>query len=111
MTTEPVETIPIRMDAGGTARIGAARVTLDVVAGEWFAGATPEQIVEQYPTLELADIYAVIAWMLRHPAELAQYLADGKGAEDETCRRIEATGSTAGLRAQLLARRANSGDG
>ena len=33
MTTEPVETIPIRMDAGGT-RIGAARVTLDVLAAE-----------------------------------------------------------------------------
>ena len=61
--------------------------------------------------MELADVYAVVAWMLRHPADVAQYLADGKAAADETCRRIEAAGSTTGLRAQLLARRANSGRG
>ena len=108
MTTEPVETIPIKLDAHGVARIGDTRLTLDVLAVEWNGGATPEQIVEQFPSLALADVYAVIAWMLRHPDELSAYLAGGNVAVDEVIRLVEATGQQAGLRARLLTRRSDS---
>ncbi len=108
MSTEPVETIPIKVDSQGVARIGDSRVTLDVLAAEWNSGATPEQIVEQFPSLALADIYAVVAWMLRHPNELSDYLAAGTAATDEVVKRIQAAGQRLGLRALLLARRSNS---
>ncbi|MBX9790123.1 MAG: DUF433 domain-containing protein [Pirellulales bacterium] len=108
MTTEPVETIPIKLDAHGVARIGDSRLTLDVLAIEWNGGATPEQIVEQFPSLALADVYAVIAWMLRHPDELSAYLADGSAAVEEVVRKVEAAGKQAGLRARLRARRSEA---
>jgi uncharacterized protein (DUF433 family) len=106
MTTEPVETIPIKVDDHGVARIGNSRVTLDVLAAEWNGGATPEQLVEQFPSLALADVYAVIAWMLRHPDELLAYLATGNAVFDEVVQKIQAAGQPP--RARLLARGGNS---
>jgi hypothetical protein len=47
-------------------------------------GATPEQIVMDFDTLKLADVYAVIAYYLRNEPEVEAYLAD---REAETERR------------------------
>src|SRR5262245_26587093 len=68
------EPLPLREDSDGVVRIGQTRVPLDTVALAFSDGATPEEITHQYPTLELADVYAVIAFMLRRPQELAAYL-------------------------------------
>jgi uncharacterized protein (DUF433 family) len=57
-TTEPV---PLQTDADGVIRIGGTRVTLDTLAAAFDAGATAEEIVQQYPSLALADVYSVIA--------------------------------------------------
>jgi len=38
-------------------------------------GATPETIVQRYSTLALPDVYAVLAYYLRHPNEVEEYLA------------------------------------
>ena len=37
---------------------------------------TAEAIVEQYPVLRLADVYAVIAYYLHHIDEVTSYLED-----------------------------------
>jgi len=70
-------------------------------------GATPEAIVQSYDTLQLADVYAVVTWYLRHKEEVEDYLRQ-RAAEAEAIRRtIEAKQpDRAGLRARLLARRA-----
>jgi hypothetical protein len=39
-------------------------------------GATPETIVQMYSTLKLADVYAAIAYYLRHRQEIRDYLAE-----------------------------------
>src|SRR5206468_3120089 len=53
-------------------------------------GATPEGIVQSYDTLSLADVYAVLAWYLRHKAEVDDYLRT-RATEAEAIRRtIEA---------------------
>ncbi|WP_448377631.1 DUF433 domain-containing protein [Fervidobacterium sp.] len=36
-------------------------------------GLSPEEMVLAYPSLTLADVYAVLAWALRHPEEVAAY--------------------------------------
>ncbi|MEO0869309.1 MAG: DUF433 domain-containing protein, partial [Cyanobacteria bacterium J06642_11] len=37
-------------------------------------GATAEEIVEQYPSLQLADVYSVISYYLRRKTEVDAYL-------------------------------------
>jgi len=68
------EAIPIEADASGVLRIGKTRVTLDTVIAAFSNGATPEEIVQQYPTLNLADVYYVIGYYLRRPPEVETYL-------------------------------------
>ncbi len=50
-------------------------MTLDTVVGAFNDGATAEEITSQYPSLSLADSYAVIAYYLRHRKEIDDYIA------------------------------------
>lgn len=52
-----------------------------------------------FDTLDLADVYAVIAYYLRHGAEVDAYLAEQRRLADEVRREIEARFPQAGLRA------------
>ena len=67
------EPVPIAADAGGVYRIGGTRVTLDTVIAAFHDGATPEEIVEQYPAIGLDHAYAVIGYYLRHQPEVDAY--------------------------------------
>src|SRR5712691_2213406 len=49
------EVIPLTADANGVLRVGNTRVTLDTVLAAFADGATAEEIVQQYPSLQLAD--------------------------------------------------------
>ena len=44
---------PLRMDADGVVRVGGTRVTLDTVVWEYENGASAEEVVLHYPTLDL----------------------------------------------------------
>jgi uncharacterized protein (DUF433 family) len=72
----PAIEIPIRTDEHGTIRIAKTRVTLDVVIARYQQGATPEQIRDSFPTLNLSDIYAVITYYLQHQTEVDAYLRE-----------------------------------
>ncbi len=74
-TLEPV-TVPLRRDASGALRIADTRVLLELVVRAFRAGATPEEIVQAYDTLQLPDIYAVLAWCLNNESDVADYMAD-----------------------------------
>ncbi len=66
--------VPLREDDDGGLRIGQSRVQLDRLIAARAQGATAEDIVRMYDTLDLADVHAVLAWMLRHPEEVASYV-------------------------------------
>ncbi len=78
MTADPLplhpEPPPLRVDAGGVVRVGASRVSLDVVVEQYENGMTPDELVRAYDTLALADVFAAVAYYLRHRAEVAAYL-------------------------------------
>ena len=107
MATEQMATeqIPLRKDTDGTIRVGKTRVTLDCVATAFEEGATPESIVDQFPSLQLPDVYLVLGYYLRHTQEIADYLAEGRRLAQEHQRRAEARLSPFGIRERLLARR------
>jgi uncharacterized protein (DUF433 family) len=79
----------LRTDNTGTVRIGRSRVTLDVVLADYRSGMTPEEIVRQLDTLDLADVYAAIAYYHRHRAEVDEYLHKREVAADALRREIE----------------------
>ena len=100
----PLETppLPLTADDDGVIRVGGTRVPLATVITAFHQGATPEEIVDGFDTLELADVYAVIAYYLRHTADADAYLAEQRRLADEVRREVEARFPQAGL----LARRA-----
>ena len=97
--------IPLATDEHGVVRVGGTRVTLDSVIVAFRAGATPEEITQQFPTLPLADVYQVIAYYLNHFAEVDSYLATRQKAADVLRKEIETRFDSHGMRARLLARR------
>src|SRR5262249_14969858 len=98
---------PLRVDEHGVVRVGDSQVLLDIVIREYNNGAEPEAIAHGYPTLDLADVYGVIAYYLRHRKEIDDYL-DARRQEADTLRQeIEAKqASRVELRAKLQARKA-----
>ncbi len=57
----------------------------------------------EYPSVGLEKVYAVIAWYLRHKAEVDAYIAEGERAAAELRREIEADPEYQARRADLLA--------
>jgi uncharacterized protein (DUF433 family) len=87
-------------------RVGDSRVLIEIVIRAFQDGATPESIVQRYSTLALADVYAVIAYYLRHQTEVENYVARREKEANEVRQRIESQQEDLSeIRARLLARR------
>src|SRR6266446_4299766 len=67
--------VPLRTDEHGVMRVGKTRVPLDTVVYAFNEGASPEEIVMSYPSLDLADIYAVVTYYLHNRTEVDAYLS------------------------------------
>jgi uncharacterized protein (DUF433 family) len=100
--TEP---IPLEMDADGVVRVGGTRVTLDTIVDAFENGATAEELVFQYPSLNLSDVYFVIGYYLQRRAEVEAYLQQRRQLADEVRQQNEARFNPHGIRDRLLARR------
>ena len=104
---DAVETIPIVLGADGVIRVGGTRVTLDTMIAAFREGETPEEIAQQYPSVALGDIYAVIGYALRHPGTVSTYLSRRSDEAKSVRAENEQPGSVYGIRERLLARRLN----
>jgi uncharacterized protein (DUF433 family) len=100
-----LERVPIHTDADGVVRVAGTRVTLDTIVGAFEAGATAEEIAQQYSSVPLVDIYSVITYYLRHKAEVDGYLSKRKAQAERVGEEVERRFPSAGLRERLLARR------
>jgi uncharacterized protein (DUF433 family) len=103
-SAETLERVPIRTDEDGTIRVGTTRVTLDTVVTAFDAGATPEEIVQQYPSLALGDAYSVIGYYLRHEPAVSSYLTRRREQSAAVRQENEAHFDPSGVRERLLAR-------
>ena len=101
--------IPLETDADGVVRVGGTRVTLDTVVAAFREGATAEEIVYQYPSLTLADVYSVIGYYLQRRSEVEAYLRRRQRQAEEAREQNEARFDPHGIRDRLLARRAGKG--
>lgn len=102
--------IPLTEDQHRVMRIGQTRVTLETVIHAFEQGHTAEEIVSHYPALQLADVYAVIAYYLNHRAEVRTYLQQQETKAKKVWTQIEAKTEYQNFRERLLARqRTNMG--
>jgi len=104
ITNEPV---PLAMYANGMVRVGGTRITLDTVIAAFNEGATAEDIVADYPVLNLADVYAVISFYLHKRAEVDAYLSQRGQQARQTRQENEARFGPHRIRERLPARHAD----
>lgn len=101
----PAIPVPISTDEYGAIRIANTRVTLDVLLAAHQQGDTPEQIHQGFPTLKLADIYAVITYYLTNQDEVDTYLRRRDEEADRIHHELEAKRPDMfDLRAKLIER-------
>lgn len=96
---------PIRVDSAGAVRVGETRVRLASVLHLHREGATPEEILESFPSLTLAEIYGAIAYYLHNRSEVDAHLAEQEAEAERVRREIESRPETQNLRRQLRARK------
>jgi uncharacterized protein (DUF433 family) len=99
------ETVPFETHADGVIRVSRTRVTLDTLVAAFKDGATAEEIVQQYPSIPLADVYSVIGYYLRHQDATERYLAQRQNIATLVRNEVESRNNPIGIRARLLARR------
>jgi uncharacterized protein (DUF433 family) len=96
--------LPLRVDNGGAVRVGRSRISLDLIIEQYENGMMPEEMVRAYDTLVLADVYAIIAYYLRHRDEVQAYLKRREEEAEALRATIEAEHPPI-TRKELLARR------
>ena len=105
--TIAAEAPPLTVLEGGAVRVTGTRMPLEVLIHsyvDWRWSA--EKIVEQYDTLTLADVYAVLAFYHRHRPEVEAYIAAQEAKADALQREIVASQRPSPTRTELLQRRA-----
>jgi uncharacterized protein (DUF433 family) len=100
-----IQNLPVALDDDGVVRVGGTRVRLETIINAFHLGCTAEEIMLKYPSLELRDIYAVIASYLGRSDEVRIYLESRRSQVEEADRELEARLPSAGIRERLLARR------
>lgn len=100
-----LEPAPIETDVHGVVRVAKTRVTLDTVVTAFLEGCTPEEIGEQYPSLQLSDLYLVIGYYLRHRDEVHAYLVERQSQSALIQQAAEQRFEPLGIRERLIARR------
>jgi uncharacterized protein (DUF433 family) len=105
-TAEP---IPLVADANGVIGVSQTRITLDTVITAFLEGCTAEEIREQYPSIQLSDIYFAIGYYLQHQSEVDAYLMERQRLAAEVQQEAERRFNPVGIRDRLLARRNQKG--
>jgi uncharacterized protein (DUF433 family) len=96
---------PLVEGPDGVVRVSRTRVSLETLVAAFDAGATAEEIVQRYPSLDLTAVYAVIAYVLDHRDEVSVYVAKREHEARALQAEIEAYSPPQGIRERLLARR------
>jgi uncharacterized protein (DUF433 family) len=94
--------VPLREEPAGTYRIGTSRVTLDVMMSAYKNGSTPEQIVEDFDSLKLSDVYHVIAYYHQNKEAVEAYLEEGERQAEMWQKKIEKEYPNTVLREKLV---------
>jgi len=101
------ETDLITMTKKGLWRVAGTRVSVDSILHAFWRGAVPEQIVQDYDTISLAQVYGVIHFYLTHRSAVDAYLKEQDRLDKKLRRELRTQHATflAELRRRMSARR------
>ena len=102
--TLAAEPVPITIGSDQVMRVQGTRVELETIVFAFEAGATAEDIAQDYPSLALNDVYAVITYFLRHRGDVEVYLQRRRAEAERLRETIESRYRPLGLRERLQAR-------
>src|SRR5215213_7397219 len=108
VTLEETISIPLVVTDQGTIRIRGSRVSLDSIVHHFKLGATAEQMVHSFPSLQLGDVYSSIAYYLTNRSEVETYLEQQNLGADDLQHQLESNADyqadIAELRSRMLGR-------
>lgn len=101
----PTLVVPLRTDEHGVIRVSGTRILLELVIHAYYMGETPEGIVDSYPSLTTADVYAVIGYYLANQETIDAYVRQRDERVDQILRDMETnlTPESRALRTRLRA--------
>lgn len=94
----PDEPVPLEICDDRVVRVKGTQVTLDTIVATFNQGKTALEIASHYPSLQLADVYATIAFYLRHRPYVDLYLQERQHQGSETRQLNEAEFVEQGVR-------------
>lgn len=103
-------TVPLVTLGNGTLRVRGTRIPLERIVFEFNVGSTPEQIADDFDTLQLPDIYAVIAFYLQNKDAVDEYVREREAEAERLRAKFQAIWPNDGIRERLLARRKHLAD-
>jgi uncharacterized protein (DUF433 family) len=96
---------PFVNDKSGIIRIDGTRIPLDTIISAFKNGSTCEEIVYQFPTLKLADVYSTISYYLNYQDEIEAYLQERSEKAISIRKEIEINIDVREIRKRILKRR------
>jgi len=75
---------PYIEERNGGLYVAGSRVSLDSVAVLFQEGASPERIVESFPTLKLSQVYGAIAYYLENEKLVKEYMEESQRELERT---------------------------
>ncbi len=101
------ERAPLSTHEQGVVLVSGTRVPIETIVDDFNAGAGAEEIALCYPSLELGDVYAVIACYLRHKIEVDTYIQEQERLAAKARERHGVDETSRYLREKLLSRGRN----
>ena len=86
------ETIPvgIRVDESGRLRVGDSRVLVEGMLILYRSGTSPEELIENFPSMAAADLYATIAYYHQNRAEMDAWVDEIERETERVSKMVDA---------------------
>ena len=94
LRTEHPHIVRLEGIRGGEPVIKGTSISVRTIVERTRLGDKPEQIVEDYPYLTLAQIYDALSYYYEHPQEIEQYIAENEAALCRALSSLPASPST-----------------
>ena len=96
--------VPLHLDKSGTVRVIGSCVTLDTIVSYFEQGESPEDIVDGFPTLKLADVYAIVSYYLKNKNAVRAYLREREKKAKVTRKKVQSHSNPREMKKRLLTR-------
>jgi uncharacterized protein (DUF433 family) len=103
LSLDPIH-VPLSTSDKGVVYMSGTRIPIDFVIYEYLSGATAEDIAQNYPSLRLSTIHAVLSYYLSHKTQVDAYIAEQEKIAESKYQEIAERSQQKDLRQRLLSR-------